>query len=47
VLAELARLIDAGTLEIPVANVYPLDQVRDAYREQGHSHTQGKIVLKP
>ena len=32
VLAELAALIDKGMLEVPIAAVYPLDQVQDAYR---------------
>ncbi|MFZ2042412.1 MAG: NADP-dependent oxidoreductase, partial [Trebonia sp.] len=30
-LAELARLIAAGELEVPIAATYPLDQVREAY----------------
>jgi NADPH:quinone reductase-like Zn-dependent oxidoreductase len=47
VLAELARLIDQGELEIPIARVYPLDQVSDAYRELERGHTHGKIVLVP
>jgi NADPH:quinone reductase-like Zn-dependent oxidoreductase len=47
VLAELAGLISAGRLEIPIARVYPLDQVRDAYRELERRHTRGKIVLAP
>ena len=47
VLAEVARMIVEGTLEIPIARVYPLDQVRDAYRELEHGHTLGKIVLHP
>jgi NADPH:quinone reductase-like Zn-dependent oxidoreductase len=47
VLAELARLIDEGLLEIPIAAVYPLTRVRDAYRELEQGHTLGKIVLKP
>jgi NADPH:quinone reductase-like Zn-dependent oxidoreductase len=47
VLAELAALIDAGQLEIPIARVYPLDQVREAYRELERRHTLGKIVLEP
>ena len=46
-LAELAKQIDQGKLEIPIANVYPLDQVRDAFRELEQNHTRGKIVLKP
>jgi NADPH:quinone reductase-like Zn-dependent oxidoreductase len=47
VLAELARMVEAGDLEIPIAHVYPLDQVRDAYRELEQNHTRGKIVLRP
>jgi NADPH:quinone reductase-like Zn-dependent oxidoreductase len=47
VLAELAQLIVEGELEIPIARVYPLDQVRDAYRELEQRHTLGKIVLRP
>jgi Zinc-binding dehydrogenase len=47
VLAELAGLIDAGQLELVVAKVYPLDEVRDAYRELERRHTRGKIVLRP
>jgi NADPH:quinone reductase-like Zn-dependent oxidoreductase len=47
VLAELAQLIGAGKLEIPIANVYPLEQVRDAYRQLEQRHTLGKIVLRP
>jgi NADPH:quinone reductase-like Zn-dependent oxidoreductase len=47
VLAELAGLIDAGKLEVPIAHVYPLDQVRDAYTELEQRHTLGKIVLRP
>ena len=47
VLAELAALIDAGELEVPIAATYPLDQVRDAYRELADNHTRGKIVLEP
>jgi NADPH:quinone reductase-like Zn-dependent oxidoreductase len=47
VLGELASLIDAGRLEVPIAGVYPLDQVRDAYRALEVRHTLGKIVLEP
>jgi NADPH:quinone reductase-like Zn-dependent oxidoreductase len=47
VLAELAALIDAGELEVPIAATYPLDQVREAYRELADNHTRGKIVLTP
>lgn len=47
ILAELAQLIADGRLEIPIAHVYPLDQVQDAYRELEKRHTRGKIVLRP
>jgi len=47
VLAELAGLIGRGQLEIPIAAVYPLSEVREAYRDLEQGHTLGKIVLKP
>jgi NADPH:quinone reductase-like Zn-dependent oxidoreductase len=45
VLADLVGMIDRGELEVPIAKTYPLDQVRDAYRELEQRHTGGKIVL--
>ena len=47
VLAQLAGLLAAARLEIPIAKVYPLAEVRDAYRELEQRHTRGKIVLEP
>jgi NADPH:quinone reductase-like Zn-dependent oxidoreductase len=47
VLAELAALIAAGELELPVAATFPLSQVRDAYALLAQGHTRGKIVLLP
>ena len=47
VLAQLAGLLAAGRLEIPIARVYPLAEVREAYRELEQRHTRGKIVLEP
>jgi NADPH:quinone reductase-like Zn-dependent oxidoreductase len=47
VLAELAGLIATGRLEIPIAKVYHLADVRDAYKELEQHHTHGKIVLVP
>jgi len=47
VLAQLAGMIAAGRLEIPIAKVYPLADVREAYRELEQRHTRGKIVLEP
>jgi len=46
-LAELAALIDAGELEVPIARTYPLGEVREAYRDLEQRHTRGKIVLIP
>ncbi|WP_433663040.1 NADP-dependent oxidoreductase [Nocardia sp. CA-128927] len=47
VLTELADLAAAGTVEVPIAGVYPLDKVQDAYRDLEQRHTRGKIVLRP
>jgi NADPH:quinone reductase-like Zn-dependent oxidoreductase len=47
VLAELADLVAAGEVEVQVAAVYPLDQVKEAYRTLEQRHTRGKIVLRP
>ena len=47
VLAELAGMIHEGALEVPIAGVYPLAEVREAYRELEKRHTRGKIVLLP
>jgi NADPH:quinone reductase-like Zn-dependent oxidoreductase len=45
VLAELARLIADGKLEVPIAGTFPLSLVQDAYRQLEPGHTRGKIVL--
>jgi len=47
VLGELAKLVAAGDLEVPIAASYPLAEVRAAYRELMLRHTRGKIVLLP
>ncbi|RSM39614.1 NADP-dependent oxidoreductase [Amycolatopsis balhimycina DSM 5908] len=47
VVGELARLAARGQLEVPIARTYPLERVRDAFRELERRHTHGKIVLKP
>src|ERR1700733_7447740 len=44
VLAELARLIAAGELEVPIAATFPLGAVRDAFQLLERGHTRGKIV---
>jgi NADPH:quinone reductase-like Zn-dependent oxidoreductase len=46
-LAEIVGMVASGSLEIPIARTFPLEQVRDAYRELERRHTHGKIVLLP
>jgi NADPH:quinone reductase-like Zn-dependent oxidoreductase len=47
VVADLVQMIDQGELEIPIARIYPLAAVREAYHELEQHHTLGKIVLVP
>jgi len=47
VLARMASLVAWGTIVMPVAAVYPLGLVREAYEELAKRHTRGKIVLMP
>ena len=42
-----SALVADGSLEIPIAGTFPLEQVRDAYGELAQRHTHGKIVLLP
>ena len=47
VLAELADMVAAGELEVPIAGVFSLDDVQSAYRNLEQQHTRGKLVLRP
>ncbi len=47
VLAELVARLGDGRLDLPVAQTYPLAQVRNAYAQLEERHTRGKIVLIP
>ena len=47
VLAELADLVARGELEVPIAGVFALDDVQNAYRQVELRHTRGKLVLRP
>ena len=47
VLAELAGLVAAGELEVPIAATFPLSDVRAAFKMLEQGHTRGKIVLLP
>jgi NADPH:quinone reductase-like Zn-dependent oxidoreductase len=46
VTAEIARLVADGELQIRVAAVYNLQDVRQAYTQLAVGHTGGKIVLQ-
>lgn len=45
ILATMAEHVAWGRLTVPVAAIYPLEQVRDAYAELSGGHVYGKIVL--
>jgi NADPH:quinone reductase-like Zn-dependent oxidoreductase len=47
VLVHLSRVVADGALEVPISRTYPLDEVREAYRELARGHLLGKIVLIP
>jgi NADPH2:quinone reductase len=47
ILGEMAELVAAGKIEIPIAATYPLDAVREAFEQLEDRHTLGKIVLIP
>jgi NADPH:quinone reductase len=47
ILGEMAELVAAGKIEIPIAATYPLDEVREAFEQLEDRHTLGKIVLIP
>ncbi len=44
-ISELAVLIANGEIAVPVAQTFPLEDVRDAYRQLEERHALGKIVL--
>jgi NADPH:quinone reductase len=46
VLAEVAGLVANGELQVPVAAVYDLNDVKQAYTKLAEGHTGGKIVLR-
>lgn len=46
-LAEIANLVADGSLEVPIARTFPLDDVRDAFTLLAERKTHGKIVLIP
>lgn len=44
-LAELARLLDAGTIRAVIDSTYPLAEARKAHERAAVGHIRGKIVL--
>ncbi len=44
-LAELGRLLDAGTVRVAVDSTFPLAAAREAHERAARGHIQGKIVL--
>src|SRR5215218_8726662 len=45
-LERLGRLLEAGTLRVPIQNTYSLDQAGDALGALGTEHTQGKLAIQ-
>ena len=45
-LQRLARLLDAGELDVPIHETYPLDQAAAAMHALATTHTRGKIALQ-
>jgi NADPH:quinone reductase-like Zn-dependent oxidoreductase len=44
-LAELAHLLDAGTVRVAIDSTYPLAEAGKAHERAARGHTQGKMVL--
>jgi len=47
VLSEVAGLVAAGEVDLPIAATFSLEDVRAAYSQLERRHTRGKIVLSP
>ncbi|WP_374971494.1 NADP-dependent oxidoreductase [Terrabacter sp. BE26] len=45
-LTELTRLVEEGSLSVPVAQTFPLEQLADAFRLSAQGHAAGKIVVR-
>jgi NADPH:quinone reductase-like Zn-dependent oxidoreductase len=44
-LAELGRLLDAGTVRVAIDSTFALADARKAHERAARGHIQGKIVL--
>jgi NADPH2:quinone reductase len=45
-LQRLARVLEAGTLRVPIQRSYELDQAADALQALSAEHTQGKLAIR-
>jgi NADPH:quinone reductase-like Zn-dependent oxidoreductase len=45
-LAELSRLVDAGSLRVIVAETFPLERAADAHARVEAGHVRGKVILE-
>jgi NADPH:quinone reductase-like Zn-dependent oxidoreductase len=45
-LAQIARLIDDGKLEVVIDSVFPLEQAAEAHRHVERGHACGKVILR-
>ena len=45
-LAELSRLVDAGSLRVIVAETFPLERAGDAHARVEAGHVRGKVILE-
>ena len=46
-LAELAALVDAGSLTVEVAETFPLAKLAEAFAASRSQHTRGKLIVVP
>jgi NADPH:quinone reductase-like Zn-dependent oxidoreductase len=46
-LEQVAELLAAGRIELPIAGRYPLERAGEAYEESRAGHVRGKLVLLP
>jgi NADPH:quinone reductase-like Zn-dependent oxidoreductase len=46
-LAQVAELLAAGRVQMPIAGSYPLERIGEAYAESEAGHVRGKLVLLP
>jgi NADPH:quinone reductase-like Zn-dependent oxidoreductase len=44
---QVADLLAAGRLELPIAGTFPLERIGEAYAESRAGHVRGKLVLLP